>query len=148
MSREPLDSHHPAPHRERTSRWELAGAVCGAPLAWFVMLNFAFTATTAPCYEEGWRRVLDPLPHYDLAFAATVGVYLLCLAVAIASILLSLRLLRRTRGEVHEEHRSLLEVGEGRTHFLAMWGLLTGVTFGLVIFVNALGLVLVPPCAG
>lgn len=42
--------------------------------------------------------------------------------------------------------RAALEIGEGRTRFMAMSGILTSVTFVLASLVHGLALLLVPPC--
>jgi uncharacterized membrane protein len=53
---------------------------------------------------------------------------------------------RRTREEHHGDEETLLEVGEGRTRFMAVAGMLLSTVFLFGIIMNALPLFLVPPC--
>jgi len=139
MSEDP----HPAPHRGRAARGELAFALAGAPLAWLVQLGGGFAAMTMACFEGGERTV------WPIAGAGTaILLSLAALGVALAAAGLAWRLYRRTRTEAEGDHAQLVEVGAGRTRFLALWGLVLAAGFAAVILANGLALLLVPPCAG
>lgn len=53
---------------------------------------------------------------------------------------------RRGRGAEPANVRAALEIGEGRTRFMAMSGILTSITFVVASVVHGLALFLVPPC--
>jgi hypothetical protein len=53
---------------------------------------------------------------------------------------------RRTRGAVSSRQEELVEAGEGRTRFLAVWGIWTGVWFAIAILFNTIAVFAVPTC--
>jgi hypothetical protein len=138
-------SHHPSPQRGRAGGWALGFATLGAPLAWFVQLNANYALLAQPCFPGPERNIELPA---DAAWTwpAALGVYALCLIIALAALATALRLFRRTRDEDAEHQAEMQEAGAGRTRFLAYWGILLGIGFAVVIFVNLLALVMVPPC--
>lgn len=138
-------SHHPAPQRGRTGGWETAFSLFGGPLAWFLQLNASYLLMSTPCYPSADRNVALPAEAMWV-WPLAVGTYLLCLAIALASGVVALKLFRRTRDESAGAEADVEEAGTGRTRFLAYWGLLLGFGFSVVIFVNAIALALVPPC--
>ena len=145
MTDEPL-THHPSPKRARVRGAELAFALWGGPLAWFVQLNINYALVAQPCFPGPQRNVELP-GNAHWAFAAAVVVYLLLLAVAIAAGLLSVILFRRMHDETTGSDTDVEEAGAGRTRFLTYWGMLLGFGFAVVILVNAAALLTVPPCA-
>lgn len=124
----------------------LGFGVWGGPLAWFIQLNANYALVSTPCFP-GPERNLELPAHSAWTTPATFLVYIACVAVAVFAGLVSLKLLRRTRGENVESSASLQEAGHGRTRFLAFWGALLGFGFAAVIAVNLLALIMVPPCA-
>jgi len=118
-------SHHPAPARGDVPLAALAIGLVGGPTAWFVQ-------TCAGSSLSG--------PHGNataagIVVAASVLVALLCAAIA-------WRAYRRTAAEQHGDHSHLLEVGTGRTRFLALWGLMFSVGFAIFAAANGVGLLL------
>jgi len=57
----------------------------------------------------------------------------LALAVVILAAALSYRNWRRTRTESRGDVHELAEIGEGRTRFMSLWGMLFGLAFGAAI---------------
>ena len=70
---------------------------------------------------------------------------LLAAALAIA---LAVSSLRETRDEHEDQAGSMLDAGEGRTRFLALWGLWMGVVFLLAIAFNTLSAWWAGLCSG
>jgi hypothetical protein len=134
-------SHHPAPHRNRVALWETLLGVAGGPLAWIVQLCAGYSLAAAPCYA-GPDRGFGGAPGPGI-----IILYAVCLAIALAGAIVSLRVFRRTRGEKRGSTDELFEHGEGRTRFLALWGLLLGAGFAAVILLNGVALIGVPRCA-
>ena len=93
------------------------------------------------------RRVL-PLRNYDWTFEAIVAVSMGAILMALASALVSRNVWRRTRDEAKGDQQDLLEVGTGRTRFLAMWGMALGSVFGLVSAMTTIAFWVLPRCAG
>ena len=133
-------SHHPAPHRGRVALWESVLGLAGGPLAWLVQLAAGYALAAKPCFAGP-----DPVPAGESRIWVIL-LYLACLLAALAGGFLSLRLWRRTRDEKSGTANELLEVGHGRTRFLALWGVLLGFGFAGVILLNGFALLGVPPC--
>ena len=141
-----FDVGHPAPHRDRVRQHLLALSLLMAPLAWSAQLLLSYGFASYAC---GFGR-LQPsgAPAADwlqwvLPLANVAG--LLAAALAIG---LSFASLRRT-GEEHEDQSgSMLDAGEGRTRFLALWGLGMGVVFLLAIAFNTLAVYWSGLCTG
>jgi len=141
MTRAHDHASHPAPHRGRVETYEALFSVCGAPLAWIVQLGASFALSSSACFRGGDRLFAHPgVQAWPLAISVA------CLLVALASLWLGLVLLRRTRNEEPGGKHELLERGQGRTRFLAIWGIGFAAVFSLLIAVNILLLLGLPVC--
>lgn len=138
---------HPSPHAHRIGLADTAFGLFGGVAAWAMQLGVNYGIASHACFPraggerlEGanWSSLVSPLVLVN--FAAVV--------LAAAAVLLAWQNWRRTRDEHHGGHRHLLEIGEGRTRFLAACGIMMGLFFLLVILANAVALFMVPPCAG
>lgn len=141
-----FDAAHPAPHRDRVGAFAQIVALCGPPVAWSLLELVQYGFASNFCFP-GYQ----PHAHVSLDWMglrlALLGVAIAALAVAAVSLAVAWRLLRRTAEEHHGAVGELLEVGEGRTRFLAVWSVLFSVGFLFAILFQILALVLVPPCA-
>jgi hypothetical protein len=128
-------------------RHESFFALFGGPLAWFIQLNVGFALASQPCFSGGERTVV---PHFtpDWTWASMIGVTVIACAVALLAALISLRVYSRTEGEAAGDHRHMLEVGSGRTRFLALWGVLLAAGAALAIALTAVAFFVLPRCAG
>jgi hypothetical protein len=57
-----------------------------------------------------------------------------------AAATLSFRSWRATRHELASANGPLIEIGEGRTSFLSLWGRLIGIGFGVAVLFDLVGL--------
>ncbi|WP_379539862.1 hypothetical protein [Novosphingobium tardum] len=142
MTRPHDEASHPAPMRDRVTRHEALFAVAGGPLAWFVQVCAGFAASSQPCFRAG-----ESIVAHARGIGLPLAVGIACLLIAIASVLLSWRLLTRTRNETAGDHQHLLETGRGRTRFMALWGLDLGIVFAGIIALNLVLQVGLQPCA-
>jgi hypothetical protein len=142
MTREHDDQSHPAPHRDRVGKQETLFAVYGAPLAWIVQVSAAYAFNSPACFLAGERLVARSGLHPWAAIVSFV-----CLAVALAAVWLGLIHVRRTRGEEAGGERHLIETGQGRTRFLAIWAIAFAIVFTVLIAINILLLLGMPACA-
>ena len=69
-------------------------------------------------------------------------------AVSLAAFGVSMRAFNRTRHETHGGPDQVMEVGAGRTRFLALWGMVLGAGFALAAAITAVAFIVVPRCAG
>jgi hypothetical protein len=119
-------SHHPAPERGRVGLPALAFGLVGGPFAWAVQL----------CAGSA----LSGVPRQGAVFWILYGATVL---LACASLAVALRSYARSQRELHGgSHEELLEIGVGRTRFLAIWGVLLSSAFAIFAAANGVALVL------
>jgi hypothetical protein len=135
---------HPAPHRRNVSGWTLLFALSAPPVIWWLQSVMNYYVSGYACYP-GNTPLRSP-QFAGLMWSVLVALTVLALAVSAFSFLLSCRAWIRTREEMDGSGHDMVEVGEGRTRFLALSGILvSGLFFAAVIF-NIGGLIFVPPC--
>lgn len=139
--------HHPAPHRERVAGAAAAFGLLAGPLAWFTQICAGYALASWPCFPKDERR---PTPLAQFAWTSPALRYVLVVTtiIAIAGFLLSWASFRRTRAETGGDHRHAMEIGSGRTRFLALWGMALSGGFAIATLMTAAGLILLPRCAG
>jgi len=140
-------SPHPAPQRDRVSLLDSAFGLLGGPLAWFIQICAGYTLASWPCFPEE-QRYLAPRAGYGWTGSAIISVSIAAFIICVAALLVSRRAYSRVRNETHGDHRHLLDVGGGRTRFLALWGMIFSSAFGVAIAMNAVAHFLLPRCAG
>jgi hypothetical protein len=140
-------SHHPAPHRERALPAEGLFGLLGGPLAWFIQLCAGYAMASWPCFPSDEHRLLPP-SGYAWTWSAMLAVSVAAVVTALAAFLVSRRIYNRTRNEDAGGHQPLLEVGAGRTRFLALWGMVFGAGFAAAAAMNTVAFFLLPRCAG
>lgn len=131
MPREILTSYgvgHPAPHRGRVANGLLFAALLAAPLAWSAQLLLNYGLASHACFPQTRPKTV-PGPGWEWLHSALLAINLVALAIAIAATIVSLFIWRRTSEEAHGGHEYLIEAGEGRTRFFAVWGVWSGVWF-------------------
>lgn len=138
---------HPAPHRDRLRPLLAALILYTPPLAWFVQLAVGFGMTSWPCFPS-MERHTTPLPGYGWTSIGTLVLLLVCALLACTTAFLSWRIFRDVREESGGGHDALAEMGQGRTRFMALWGLYLGMGFALATLVTLPAFALVPRCLG
>lgn len=139
-------THHPAPHRDRVMNIESAFGLLGGPAGWFLQLCAGFALASGPCFSAGMRVATAGAPSWPwltMIAASVIGVLL-----GLAALLVSWRTLQRTKRETTGNHRHLLEVGSGRTRFLALWGVCFSAGFTVVTLLTFVAFTTVPKCVG
>lgn len=134
---------HPSPHRSKVSvPWLLAGLMI-PPAVWALEMLVGFAVSSNAC----------PLPPERLAQAGFAGeavllvaLQIVCLITAIASGVMSWRQWNRVRHEKEDSDHAHLTLGEGRTRFVALGGMLTAGAFMIAILFNLLEPILIPLC--
>jgi hypothetical protein len=136
---------HPAPHRHRVHlAILLLGAFVG-PIVWALHL-FANSAIAGQvCYPGPAPRLTPSSAEATLRLLlGSSGV--VAIIIALIGAYVSHRSWRATREEREGSHHHLMEVGEGRTRFLAFAGMFMSLGFALVIFCDTVPLLLVQAC--
>jgi small-conductance mechanosensitive channel len=138
---------HPAPHRERSKNGALFTALLAAPTAWIVQLCVNYGLAAQACFPRWHMRPALPA-HWAWLPAGLIAINLIALAIVALGIFMSWRIWRRTDEEGEGGHSHLINAGEGRTRFLAVWGIWSGVWFFIMTGFNTVALFGVPTCAG
>lgn len=146
-SQELAGALHPSSRAKRARCGASAFGLLGGPLAWFVQLCCGYALASWPCFA-GQQGRLAPPSGDDWTWPAMILVLLGGVAIAVASLLVSWRTLRRMRQRGAPVHPHLIATGAGCTRFLALWGVLLGAGFALLTALTAVGLWVLPRCAG
>ncbi len=134
---------HPAPTRHRVSGWALAFALFGGPFVWSEHMLVNSAVASIAC------KGADPLfgaLTVDTAWVLLIISSAVALIVSGAAGYVAYSAWAATSGDDEESHYSVVEVGEGRTRFLAMVGMVfSGGFFAASIF-DVIALLMVPLC--
>ena len=133
---------HPAPARHVISPVALWFGLLAAPAIWSVQELASYALVAHACYP---RNILLGMPTYG-ADTLSILISVVALAVGIAAGVTAYRTWRASRAEHGGEHERLLEVGEGRTRFMAFAGLLFSALFSLAIAFNLAAIFFLPTC--
>ncbi|MBK8006991.1 MAG: hypothetical protein IPK12_24840 [Gemmatimonadetes bacterium] len=135
---------HPAPTRREVPLAILWLGVLLAPLAWTVQELASYAITAHACFPARDPRYTLPIGRAaDWHHAVQLGAILL----GVAGLALALWSWRATSAaeRTHPEHQA--EVGEGRSRFMALAGLLVSGIFLLNLLLNAVPLFFLDGCA-
>ncbi len=148
MTAEPASlTNHPAPHRDRVSAFESVFGLLGGPGAWFAQLCAGYAMASWPCFPREEHHIL-PEAGYAWTWAAIVAVSVVAIGVCLAAFAVSRRTYERVQGESRGSHQHLLDVGSGRTRFLALWGMVLGASFAVGTAMTLVAFFVLPRCAG
>lgn len=148
MTAEPLlgPREHPSPHRDRVSLAALLLALATGPAAWVLQLSIDFGVAAAACQPRGVPRPAPPASGWGPEHVFLVCVNLACLALALAGGFVALTAWRRSRQERPGGAANLIEVGEGRTRFLAACAMMSAAGFAVAILFDTAWPFFVPSC--
>jgi hypothetical protein len=138
-----FEGTHPAPHRRNASPLALGFGLAAAPLAWVAQTIIGYALASYTCFPGDTPRAAPLFAHTRsilLALnAAAIIVAVLGAAVAYAS-------WSATKQERARRPRDIVDVGEGRTRFLAICGLLTSIGFLVATIFASPAIVVIPLC--
>lgn len=150
MPRRILDAYgieDPASHSERVNSSFLFALLFLPFAAWIVQLIVSYGLATYACFPSEMARD-SLLPGWGFLGAVLVAINLLALAITLLTALASFLVWRHTSEEAGGGHGHLIEAGEGRTRFLAVWGIWLGIWFALQIIFGTIAIIGVPACGG
>jgi hypothetical protein len=144
QDRATFDVGHPAPARGRIGLWTLFLGLGGTPVVWSLQLVGISSIAGIACIAGDGPKPSPP----DVAWAnaALIVVNLAALVAALIALAVSYRNLHRTGQEISEGSGGVMEAGEGRSRFLSVWGIWTGILFMLAIAFNTLSVFWVGLC--
>ena len=130
-----------AQSREPGLAW-LGLLMFATPIIWGVRLVAKFIIASQVCYPDGERLFALPA-RTSSVWPTLLAIDLVAIAVAVATIMISYRVLRRA---IPIAPRKLIQLGKGRTRFVALWGLIIGFTFLGATLYDIAPLLVVPVC--
>jgi hypothetical protein len=136
-------SNHPAPYRERIGLTAILYGLFAAPIVWagHLMVNYGIVGHA--CYPGD--KPLPPGGPTAWMHWLLLGLDILTLVLIASGALVSFRNWRVTGPpESHQHH--LMEVGEGRTRYLAICGMGFSVMFFLITATDTVALAFLPLC--
>lgn len=134
---------HPAPHRHKVSLFALFFGIVAAPAAWNAQILFSTALSGHACYP---RDALLAAPVWSSLWRILLAISLIAIVISVASGATALRSWLRTRDELAGSGHHLVDTGEGRTRFLAMFGMLTSLLFLIATLFATSVIFLVPLC--
>ena len=139
------ETGHPAPARHRVSLGALWFGLFGAPAAWSIQMLTDYSTNAHGCFPR-----MYPLGSPAMGAARMSLVLWLVSAAAIAigaaALVVALRNYLATRHEERGEAHELLEVGEGRTRFMALSGVMLSALFLLASLAHAASMLMLANC--
>ena len=140
-------STHPSPHADRVSLGLLFYGLCAGAAAWAAQLFLNYGLSSHPCFPSD-TPLATPLPGWGGVVAILALINIAALLIALSGALVSWRNWRVTHGEVEGSKSQLVEAGEGRSRFIALWGVMASVGFFLATAFNTIAMIGVPLCNG
>lgn len=134
---------HPSPHRNRVGLIALFFGLSAAAFAWDAQLVISSALVGHACYP---RDMPLSAPLWTGVWGWLLAISCASIALTIAGGLMSWRNLRRTKHEAEGSVHHLLAIGEGRTRFMAMFGILASFLFGVGIIFATAAMMVVPLC--
>ena len=136
-------AEHPSPHRTKTGVASLLYGLIAAPATWVVGELVNATLAQEACFP-GTEPLAAP------AFANLHTTHIVVLVVTLldsgSAALVALGAWRATRNEQAGGSQALLSIGEGRSRFMALAGLLTSCGFIIGTLFSVPAILFVPFC--
>jgi hypothetical protein len=143
MARAAPSQGHPSAARGATRVGALLYGLIAAPCAWIAAQVTSSTLAQAACFPQYAPRDVPAFPGLHLLHAAAL---VLALAVCASGGFVAYGAWRRTRGEHRGGGGTLLDIGEGRSRFMALAGMMTSAGFLIGTLFSVPAALLVPAC--
>ena len=137
---------HPAPASGQVAPVWLFAGLAGAPAAWVMQMLVDYGLASNACTLTQGRHGQQASAGFAGETWVLMAVNLAFFAVAVGAGLLSRSHWNTTRGETAGGVHAQLSIGEGRTRFVALAGMMTAFTFALAILFDTVEPLIVPLC--
>jgi hypothetical protein len=134
---------HPAPARDKAPVTALFFGLMAAPLAWSLQSIGGYAISSEACYPGDTPRLT---PMFNGLTSLLLGINFAALLIEALALIIAYRSWAATRHEQGGTPQHLIERGEGRTRFLAMWGILVSGAFIIATLFSTTALMLSPVC--
>jgi hypothetical protein len=143
MARAAPAQDHPSAARGATRLWRLLYGLIAAPCAWLAAQVLSATLAQEACFPHSEPLAAPLFPGLHLMQSAAL---VLAVAVCASGAVVAYRDWRRTRGEHQGGGQVLLDIGEGRSRFMALAGMMTSLGFLAGTLFSVPATLLVPAC--
>ncbi|ODA66764.1 hypothetical protein A7A08_02532 [Methyloligella halotolerans] len=140
-SAEQRDIQHPAPQRGEVSLLAIVFGLVAAPTVWALHLTVNAALASSVC------KGLSPNIGRDGALVAMTATGLTALGVSVIAAVVAYRGWRATQQKQESKHHIVFEVGEGRTRFLCVIGIVFSIGFFAASLFDLIAVYMVPLCA-
>jgi hypothetical protein len=134
---------HPGPLRATVSGWAMAFGLLAAPLAWSLDELGSYIIAASECQLKSSGDITQMIRGSSPGYIVLTIVTWL---IALAGLRVALHNWRKTRGEHEGGGHHLIALGEGRTRFVSMAGLMTSIVFTLGFVYLTLQMFAAPLC--
>lgn len=134
---------HPSKSRQKVGWLPQLIGLFGAPTAWAGQICFSNILSSYACYPH--ETPLDS-PIWNWLLPELIAISLTCFAIGGFSAYIAWASWQRSKDEAPGGKNRTIEVGDGRTRFLALLGALVSMLFMAAIAFTACGILLVKPC--
>jgi hypothetical protein len=134
---------HPAPQRHHVGLPALWFGLFGASAAWAAELITNYALMGHFCFPRD-----TPLasPTFGGVRALAIVIDAVLLIVGVCALLVALHSWNATRYRRNDEHHEVAEIGEGRTRFMAMAGILVSGIFVYGLLMAGIPVIAMPVC--
>lgn len=136
---------HPAPLRRLVSKRALWFGILGAPAAWSAQLLVSYAVAAHRCFPRLYPFAEPERGAQELS-AILLTLFFVALIIAVFALRTAITSWRSTAGETEGDTHNALDIGEGRTRFMALSGILISAVFVLAMFAQGVLVLSVQPC--
>ncbi len=137
------DVTHPAPHRDRAGFFLLLFGASAAPVFWLGQEILGYWFVAQSCYRgDHPQQVISSPAVLSAMLAFDFGAVI---AAALGGVV-SFWCWQQVKGEKEGGFAQAIGIGDGRTRFLSIWGMMSSLWFFFAIAFNAIASLTVPPC--
>lgn len=140
-------TEHPQPAAARVPLLAVAFGLIGGPLAWFLELCADYALTSWSCFPKDHRGV-TPIEGVGWSGPTMLALWAAGILIAALAWLTSWRLFRQARPANRQSYDHLIEYGDGRLGFLALWGVLLSGGALITIVLDVVAFAVLPRCGG
>ena len=137
---------HPAPLRHVVSLRAIWFGILGAPAAWSAQLLVSYAVTAHRCFPRLYAFAEPERGAQELR-AILLTLFVVGLVVAVFALLTAISSSRATTRETGGDTHNALDIGEGRTRFMALGGILISSVFVLAMLAQGALVLSVQPCS-
>jgi hypothetical protein len=133
-----FDVGRPTRFRDQVPLWLLMVGLTGSAIVWAIQFTVIASFAGLSCVSAGSLRHVAP--HYQPGYWIMLGTNIGALVLSTLCLLAAFDCLRRTGRTTFSRPAGVLRADEGRSRFLAIWGVASGILFTVGIAFNTIAI--------